>query len=516
MSISRVKPANWGIGDKLTSAEQNQLDTNVTYAVDKRAGQTDTLGSVVTLSAAGRLIQAAAVGTDTNATITIGSSNLAIRVPSSLTEARTYTLSNTDAVAGDRISIFVDPLDLPAFNVTIKNAAGVTLATIGPTARSYWAEIKFISGAWSTFRTGGLDGGPLQSAFREEWGQLRALNFPQRASGPTASNEGIHYARFSNGRPSKWYICGSAESLYSSGDNGHTWTVDTALQAVAAGETFHRVASKSNGYLVVTAATAAGKLYIYNGSAWSALASAYAPGSLDVGQKKLIIYNPITDTWLFACSVSGAPVFSWSDDLATWHDGSIAALSTATAGMHAKVNTTSGRFIVAGIVSGATEVIFARSDDGGANWSTYADSAKVTPDLDASTNVFANLMYSEEEDCWYFVIHSLGATDYSSNIFRSDDDGLTWTLKKKLVSAILGHVACFDGLLVSVANVQGYGQQVVYSIDSGATWRLAGMQVDNGGNLRGAYAGGGRCVVLSDTYSYFGLAGGLPDIGLVT
>lgn len=50
MTISRAKPAGWGVGDKLTSAEQNQVDTNTTYALDKRAGQTDTLGSVVTVS----------------------------------------------------------------------------------------------------------------------------------------------------------------------------------------------------------------------------------------------------------------------------------------------------------------------------------------------------------------------------------------------------------------------------------------------------------------------------------
>lgn len=50
MSITRVKPAGWAVNEKLTSGQQNLLDINVTYALDKRAGQTDTLASDVTVS----------------------------------------------------------------------------------------------------------------------------------------------------------------------------------------------------------------------------------------------------------------------------------------------------------------------------------------------------------------------------------------------------------------------------------------------------------------------------------
>lgn len=47
MTISRVKPANWSAYEKLTSAQINQVDTNTSYALDKRSGQTDTLSSGV-------------------------------------------------------------------------------------------------------------------------------------------------------------------------------------------------------------------------------------------------------------------------------------------------------------------------------------------------------------------------------------------------------------------------------------------------------------------------------------
>lgn len=61
MTISRAVPGGWGTGDTLAAADLNQVDTNTTYALDKRTGQTDTLRSTVTLtgSGAGILLQGA-------------------------------------------------------------------------------------------------------------------------------------------------------------------------------------------------------------------------------------------------------------------------------------------------------------------------------------------------------------------------------------------------------------------------------------------------------------------------
>lgn len=49
MTINRVKPAGWAANEKLTSAQQNGVDTNATFALDKRTGETDTLGSIITM-----------------------------------------------------------------------------------------------------------------------------------------------------------------------------------------------------------------------------------------------------------------------------------------------------------------------------------------------------------------------------------------------------------------------------------------------------------------------------------
>lgn len=55
MTIARTKSPGWGVNEKLTSGQQNALDINVTNALDKRAGQTDTLSSAVTVASGGSI-----------------------------------------------------------------------------------------------------------------------------------------------------------------------------------------------------------------------------------------------------------------------------------------------------------------------------------------------------------------------------------------------------------------------------------------------------------------------------
>lgn len=45
MAIDRIKPGGWGYKTKLSSTEINDLDVRGTHAVDKRAGQSDEVGS---------------------------------------------------------------------------------------------------------------------------------------------------------------------------------------------------------------------------------------------------------------------------------------------------------------------------------------------------------------------------------------------------------------------------------------------------------------------------------------
>ena len=50
MTISRANPNGWKFGDTLTSVQANIIDTNTTYGLDKRSGQSDTLGSNIVVT----------------------------------------------------------------------------------------------------------------------------------------------------------------------------------------------------------------------------------------------------------------------------------------------------------------------------------------------------------------------------------------------------------------------------------------------------------------------------------
>jgi len=52
MSIVRANPAGWQVNSELTSTQANTLDLNCTYAVDKRAGYTDSVASTLTFTGA--------------------------------------------------------------------------------------------------------------------------------------------------------------------------------------------------------------------------------------------------------------------------------------------------------------------------------------------------------------------------------------------------------------------------------------------------------------------------------
>lgn len=162
MTISRVNGAGWGIGDKLTSSQANGLDLNTTYALDKRAGQTDTLESRVELANEGRIFPTPATGANADTTYYADGGNLSIRVTTAVTANRAYTLSNTGAVAGDQITIFSDSSF--AYAISVKDNGGTTIFLLGNTSLcdGGWATFVYVGGAWR------VQHGGQGSRFRQE------------------------------------------------------------------------------------------------------------------------------------------------------------------------------------------------------------------------------------------------------------------------------------------------------------------------------------------------------------
>lgn len=130
MTISRVKPGNWAVNDKLTSAEMNAVDTNTAKALD-RTSAGDTLEGAVTCSGAGRIRPTVVTGADANTTYQPGGGNQVIRVPSTLTANRTYTLGTTGVGDGDWIEIYCDPA--LTYTVTVTDGS-TTLAQLSGAA----------------------------------------------------------------------------------------------------------------------------------------------------------------------------------------------------------------------------------------------------------------------------------------------------------------------------------------------------------------------------------------------
>jgi hypothetical protein len=150
--------ANFGTGGKLASGDVNTLNTNVQMALDKRAGQTDTLASIISCTGAGRVVDSYAAGADAATTYLISGANSIINA-SGITALRTYTLSNAGAVAGDRVMI----LNPSSFQLIVQNAALAIIAQLGPTtaasgggangATSTWGDFLFNGSAWVLWRS---------------------------------------------------------------------------------------------------------------------------------------------------------------------------------------------------------------------------------------------------------------------------------------------------------------------------------------------------------------------------
>src|SRR5882757_1541759 len=122
MTILRTLSPPAGVGDKLTSAQLN--------ALDKRLGQTDILGSVITCSASSpaRIIPSKINAANADTTYAL-SQGINVVYISGLSALRNYTFSNTGAVLGDRISFVWAPGT--SFPAVVKNAAGTILFQLG-------------------------------------------------------------------------------------------------------------------------------------------------------------------------------------------------------------------------------------------------------------------------------------------------------------------------------------------------------------------------------------------------
>ena len=152
--ILRSYPVGWGVGEKLSSGQMNAIDTSLTYALDKRTGQVDTFGSVVTASSPGRLIASVLTASDADLGIDGSTHRNFIRFSSAVLSNRTVTLGTTSTGANDIMTVYCDA-DFTK-EVTVKDQAGVTLAVLGNTiySDSSWGTFVYVGGGWRVLSGG--------------------------------------------------------------------------------------------------------------------------------------------------------------------------------------------------------------------------------------------------------------------------------------------------------------------------------------------------------------------------
>lgn len=147
MTIIRSNIPGWAAFDELTSSQINALDINVTNALDKRSGG-DTLSGIIQGSGPGRVVEAQVAGTDANTTFTITTGANIVFGSSTMTTNRTYTLSNSGAVAGDKITIW--SFDV-THSLTVNDATSTTLTVLGPATSDIYpirSSFSWINGQW--------------------------------------------------------------------------------------------------------------------------------------------------------------------------------------------------------------------------------------------------------------------------------------------------------------------------------------------------------------------------------
>lgn len=336
------------------------------------------------------------------------------------------------------------------------------------------------------------------AAVLEYVGQAQALNFPVRVTGVSSSQRGAAYASAT----STWYMT-AGDTVQKSTDGGLTWSSATAA-AIAPKD----AATDLGGNVVVCGTGGAGQ-YVYE---LDAATSTWTQRTVlgGHGADGHVVFDPISGFWVWQSynAAVGNFLAYRSSDRATWTAAT--TLPTGAAGWGATPNVsdlgidpTSGR-AVAVARTGATTVKVATTDDGGVTWVAQTS---ITTTIDAGTIAIS---YNADEGAWYLSIGETTGTP-SCEVWRSTD-GAAWTKMATLAAACVHRIAGFGALLVATATTAS-GVHVVYSLDSGATWRKAGRMLE--GTAKGVFVGPGAALALSSSHIYVGAAMGLPQIGVL-
>lgn len=182
-----------------------------------------------------------------------------------------------------------------------------------------------------------------------------------------------------------------------------------------------------------------------------------------------VAYDSVHSKWFVFYETGGNGFTLQSTDRITWggnawpinlYTGCVACLGT------------NGTFIIISPDVSASTAQTIRTADGGASW-TSSYNCLPSPVTGAGTLRFSNLLYDPVTENW-FVTTWYGTV---SKVYRSTDDGLTWTVFLDLPTIAIKRIYSLGSLFLAYAQISGHPTGAwIYSENAGGTgaaWKLA-------------------------------------------
>lgn len=335
----------------------------------------------------------------------------------------------------------------------------------GFAAQSFNYLINYCAGSIATLKA--TDGAILDFV-----GQVPVLNFFKGVL------SGSFNASAWNPTQQTWYAGGLSAVLSYSVD-GIAWTPITLTSA--AGETLSSIAQDPSGNMLVASLTR----YAFDVPRVGANVKRDVFAAALTLTSSKALYDGIHSKWAVVGFVSGTAgiVVRNSLDRATWTAGATnaATWTTSTTRFDADVSPFTGRIVGIGLVG--ANAVPATSDDDGATWTARTS---FTPTSGGSFTFSSLTADPANSGAWFYAIGGSGTGLCASSIYKSTDDGVTWTLLKAFVNTHVKKVVRFGSMLVGYGNMRassvdtssGGAASTVFSLDEGVTWLKSNQFID--------------------------------------
>lgn len=344
----------------------------------------------------------------------------------------------------------------------------------------------------------------LEAGDAEIWAyyrQIPALNFS------TKPVTGVMNFAFFNNVYNAWIICGDNEVAAETLNWGESVTA-SIVAAAGSGENCLHGDSDPSGNTVIATATR----YVFNRTkATNLVTRVDALGSAATLNEALVAYDSVRAKWVWFGRAVGTGYMKTSSDRTTWTNSAASPLfyNDGTFTKRMAANPTSGRILFVSYNNSPETIYVYRTDNAGTSW--------------AETNIPLVTLAGPEDvslvynvDGTWLLCASRSSNLQYTRIWRSTDDGITWTQVTALANTYFTSFAAINELWVALAKTSPYTflHELYWSSDRGVTWTKSGQVFDT---ARGVFGAAGGFIVISSLGSaYFSRRYGAPALGVAT